>query len=114
MEVQKIACPSVDRQKLILDLLVQSKNVKLLISKFRREKIRILGTEKILKNLVQIRIEILESEFRKIFSGFIEYRVVSQSANYGFYCQRYIQKYKISLRYRKYIREIRIPDPQIE
>ncbi|WP_232371510.1 hypothetical protein [Leptospira ainazelensis] len=109
-------CPPLDRQKLILDLRLAAKGnkIKILVSVLNKDKIRILGTETDSINSKQMRIELSETEFRKLFSGSVEYKLVEKSSESGLYCQRYVLGYTIPARYKKYIRMIQIPDPQFE
>ncbi|WP_036095446.1 hypothetical protein [Leptospira weilii] len=116
VDKERLKCPPMDRQSLILDLNVSDKgnHLNLLLSQLRNEKIQIIDVEKSSKKRAQVRIEILESAFRPLFSGSLEYKLVEYSSHSGTYCQRYIRNYTIPLRYKKFIREIQIPDPQVE
>ncbi|WP_420843391.1 hypothetical protein [Leptospira alstonii] len=114
-DVGKGKCPPVlsDREPLVLDLSVSDRNLNILLSKLRNEKIQIVDIEKISKKQAQVRIEILESEFQTLFSGSVEYSLVEYSSHSGTYCQRYIRSYRIPFRFKKFIWEIRVPDPQV-
>jgi hypothetical protein len=112
----RIECPPPNRQKLILDLTLtfQGSKNKILSTLLGQDKIRTLGTETDFENFKQLRIELSESEFRKVFSGSMKYKLVEKSSGPGQYCHRYIQNYTIPTRYKKYIRTMKIPDPQLE
>ncbi|XDD52318.1 hypothetical protein AB3N59_18430 [Leptospira sp. WS92.C1] len=95
----------------------QEGKVRILTSKLRKDKIRILGIEKTeidSQKFTQMRIELSEFKFRKIFSGSVEYKFVERSSGPGLYCQRYVRDYIIPKRYQIYIHTMTIPDPQWE
>lgn len=49
-----------------------------------------------------------------IFQAEISTRKVARSSGDGFYEQQYLDRYEIPEKYLRFIREIRLPDPQVE
>ncbi|MFA4794518.1 hypothetical protein [Leptospira kirschneri] len=109
-------CPTADRGNLVLKLhlFCKGRKIEILTANLNKDKIRILGIEKESKRSTTVKIEISEKEFGRIFSGSMEYRLVERSSGPGLYCQSYIKTYRIPKRYRRCVRTIEIPDPQLE
>ncbi|WP_237578394.1 hypothetical protein [Leptospira mayottensis] len=109
----KVVCPPKEKEDLVLDVITRVKDAQKVIFKLGKDGIEVISTETD-ENFTVLRVGISTFSFQKIFSGKTEFKLVQYSSRTGFYCQRYIRGYKIPIRYRKYVREIRIPDPQIE
>ncbi|EJO71781.1 hypothetical protein [Leptospira kirschneri] len=110
------SCSPADRGNLVLNLHLFCKwrKIEILTANLNKDKIRILGIEKESKRSTTVKIEISEKEFGRIFSGSMEYRLVERSSGPGLYCQSYVKTYRIPKRYRRCVRTIEIPDPQLE
>lgn len=112
---EEAACSSADKSRKVLSLefSVRSENMKLLVSKLRKDKIQIQEREQRSKDSVGLFVEMKGLDFEKIFSGRLDHKVVAYSSRSGSYCQSYLRSYRIPLRYKAFIREIKIPDPQL-
>jgi len=61
-----------------------------------------------------VRVAMTAERFRSLFGGTVAARNVARSSGDGFVSQRYIVGYSAPQRYRRALRWIRLPDPQLE
>lgn len=61
-----------------------------------------------------VRVVMTAARFRSLFGGTVAQRVVARSAGDGSVSERQIVKYTVPRRYRRTLRWIRLPDPQLE
>jgi hypothetical protein len=95
------------------DLVCQKGSLPRLQRRLARDTIAVLDIDSSSTTAV-LRVSMADKRFRRIFHPVLKTSRMARSAQNGFYYQTYLEDYTIPARYRGLIREIRLPDPQLE